>query len=50
MDTVAWNLIDKYFKDNPYNLVAHHLDSYNDFFSKGIFQIFRENSKVFWDH
>jgi DNA-directed RNA polymerase beta subunit len=44
MDTVAWNLIDKYFKDNPYNLVAHHLDSYNDFFSKGIFQIFRENN------
>lgn len=40
MDTISWNLIDKYFKDNPYNLVAHHLDSYNDFFSKGIFQIF----------
>jgi len=46
MDTVAWNLIDKYFKDNPYNLVAHHLDSYNDFFSKGIFQIFRENNPI----
>jgi DNA-directed RNA polymerase II subunit RPB2 len=39
-------LIDKYFKDNPYNLVAHHLDSYNDFFSKGIFQIFRENNPI----
>ena len=46
MDTIAWNLIDKYFKDNPYNLVAHHLDSYNDFFSKGIFQIFRENNPI----
>ena len=46
MDTVAWNLIDKYFKDNPYNLVAHHLDSYNDFFSKGLFQIFRENNPI----
>jgi DNA-directed RNA polymerase II subunit RPB2 len=46
MDTFAWNLIDKYFKDNPYNLVAHHLDSYNDFFSKGIFQIFRENNPI----
>ena len=44
MDTIAWNLIDKYFKDNPYNLVAHHLDSYNDFFGKGIFQIFRAES------
>jgi DNA-directed RNA polymerase II subunit RPB2 len=46
MDTIAWNLIDKYFKNNPYNLVAHHLDSYNDFFSKGIFQIFRENNPI----
>ena len=46
MDTIAWNLIDKYFKDNPYNLVAHHLDSYNDFFSRGIFQIFRENNPI----
>ena len=46
MDTISWNLIDKYFKDNPYNLVAHHLDSYNDFFAKGIFQIFRENNPV----
>ena len=46
MDSISWNLIDKYFKDNPYNLVAHHLDSYNDFFSKGIFQIFRENNPI----
>jgi DNA-directed RNA polymerase II subunit RPB2 len=46
MDTIAWNIIDKYFKNNPYNLVAHHLDSYNDFFSKGIFQIFRENNPI----
>jgi DNA-directed RNA polymerase II subunit RPB2 len=46
MDIIAWNLIDKYFKDNPYNLVTHHLDSYNDFFSKGIFQIFKENNPI----
>jgi len=45
-DSIAWNVIDKYFKDNPYNLVAHHLDSYNDFFNKGIFQIFRENNPI----
>ena len=46
MDSISWNLIDKYFKDNPYNLVAHHLDSYNDFFSRGIFQIFKENNPI----
>ena len=48
MDAVAWNVLDKYFKENPYNLVAHHLDSYNDFFAKGIFQIFRENNPIRW--
>ena len=46
MNTISWNLIDKYFKDNPNNLVAHHLDSYNDFFSIGIFQIFKENNPI----
>jgi len=42
----AWNVIDTYFKDNHYNLVAHHLDSYNDFFLKGIYQIFRDNNPI----
>ena len=46
MDVISWKLIDKYFKNNPYNLVAHHLDSYNDFFSTGIYSIFRENNPV----
>ena len=46
MDNIVWNFIDKYFKDNPSNLVAHHLDSYNDFMSKGIFQIFKENNPL----
>ena len=41
---ISWNIIDKYFKENPYNLVSHHLDSYNEFFSKGIFQVFAENN------
>jgi DNA-directed RNA polymerase II subunit RPB2 len=46
MDVISWKLIDKYFKNNPYNLVAHHLDSYNDFFANGIYRIFRENNPV----
>jgi len=41
---ISWNIIDKYFKENPYNLVSHHLDSYNEFFNKGIFQVFAENN------
>ena len=43
---ISWKLIDKYFKDNPHNLVAHHLDSYNDFFAGGINRIFQENNPI----
>jgi len=31
-EQLPWRIIDKYFKDNPYSFVSHHLDSYNDFF------------------
>ena len=43
---ISWKLIDKYFKDNPNNLVAHHLESYNAFFKDGINRIFRENNPI----
>ena len=46
MEAISWKIIDKYFRDNPSNLVAHHLDSYNDFFSNGINNIFRENNPI----
>jgi DNA-directed RNA polymerase II subunit RPB2 len=46
MENISWKLIDKYFKDNPSNLVIHHLESYNDFFDKGINRIFRENNPI----
>jgi DNA-directed RNA polymerase II subunit RPB2 len=45
-DNISWNLIDKYFSDNPNNLVAHHLESYNIFCSSGINKIFRENNPI----
>jgi DNA-directed RNA polymerase II subunit RPB2 len=45
-DAISWGIIDKYFKNNPYNLVAHHLNSYNEFFNKDIFQIFKENNPI----
>lgn len=44
--SISWDIIHRYFKDNPYNLVSHHIDSYNDFFSKGIYQIFIENNPI----
>ena len=46
MDKISWKIIDKYFNDNLNNLVAHHLESYNDFFKNGINRIFRENNPV----
>ena len=41
-----WLIIDKYFNDNPNNLVAHHLDSYNSFFNDGIKRIFKEKNPI----
>uniref|UniRef100_A0A6C0JEU9 DNA-directed RNA polymerase n=1 Tax=viral metagenome TaxID=1070528 RepID=A0A6C0JEU9_9ZZZZ len=45
-DKISWKIIDKYFNDNPNNLVAHHLESYNEFFNNGINRIFRENNPI----
>ena len=45
-NNISWKLIDKYFKDNPNNLVSHHLESFNDFFRHGINRIFRENNPI----
>jgi DNA-directed RNA polymerase II subunit RPB2 len=42
----TWKIIDSYFRDNPQNLVRHHIESYDDFFTTGIFQIFKEKNPV----
>ena len=43
---LAWNILDKYFQDNPSALISHHLESYNDFFNGGINRIFRERNPI----
>jgi len=43
---LSWKIIDKYFNENPNCLVAHHLESYNDFFTNGIHNIFFENNPI----
>jgi len=45
-DNISWNLIEKYFSDNPNNLVSHHLESYNIFINSGINKIFSENNPI----
>ena len=41
-----WRIINKYFEENPNYLVAHHLESYNDFFHKDIFEIFKNQNPI----
>ena len=41
-DSAIWKLIDIYFKENSHALVRHHLDSYNQFFTKDLYQLFKE--------
>jgi DNA-directed RNA polymerase II subunit RPB2 len=45
-ENISWKLIDKYFKENPNNLVAHHLESYNEFLRNGIRRVFHENNPI----
>jgi DNA-directed RNA polymerase II subunit RPB2 len=45
-NSTIWKIIDQYFHDNPQCLVRHHIESYNDFFKNGIFQIFKEKNPV----
>jgi DNA-directed RNA polymerase II subunit RPB2 len=45
-DESVWKLIDTYFRDNPQALVRHHVESYNDFFKTGIYQIFKEKNPI----
>ena len=45
-ETLSWNIIDRYFKDNPNVLVRHHLESYNDFLSNGIARIMKDRNPI----
>lgn len=46
IEKIAWEVTDRYFTENPAFLVAHHLDSYNDFINRGIFNVFKENGTI----
>ena len=45
-DELAWQILDKYFTDNPNNLVRHHLESFNNFFNNGLLRILKENNPI----
>ena len=44
--SISWETIDRMFKDNPNLIVKHHIESYNNFFSKGIREIFRDRNPI----
>lgn len=44
--TISWKIIDTYFRDNPRALVAHHIESFDDFMHSGIQRIIRENNPI----
>jgi DNA-directed RNA polymerase II subunit RPB2 len=43
---LPWDIIDKYFRDNPYSLVDHHLDSFNNFYKTGLRTILLEKNPI----
>ena len=45
-NNTTWNIIEKYFYDNPQVLVKHHIASYNDFFRTGVKSIFKERNPI----
>ena len=45
-NAILWKIIHSHFNENPQSLVTHHIESYNDFFQSGIFQIFREKNPI----
>ena len=46
MNEISWKTIKTLFKDNPEILVKHHLQSYNDFFEKGVINIFKNSNPL----
>ena len=42
----VWNVIEQYFEDQPQALVKHHIDSFDDFYTQGIYQVFRDTNPL----
>lgn len=45
-ETDIWKIIHSHFEDNPQSLVRHHIESYDDFFKNGIFQIMKDKNPI----
>jgi DNA-directed RNA polymerase II subunit RPB2 len=45
-DELPWKIIDTFFKDDPQNLVRHHIDSFNDFYNIGLKKTINEMNPI----
>ena len=45
-ESVPWNILDIFFRDNPSFLVEHHIESYNDFFENGLPRLLKEKNPI----
>tara|TARA_B100001093_G_scaffold520370_1_gene615158 strand:- start:1531 stop:6255 length:4725 start_codon:yes stop_codon:yes gene_type:complete len=48
-DDISWKVIDMMFKKNGNFLVKHHIESYNNFFNKGLKEIFKNKNPIHFD-
>ena len=46
LNEIPWDILNKYFTENPHFLTNHHLKSYNDFFNNGLSQLFMERNPI----
>ena len=46
VNDISWKIIDMMFKDNKHFLVSHHIESYNDFFNKGLMEILKDKNPL----
>ena len=45
-DKLGWKTLESYFLNNTYYLTQHHLNSYDSFFNKDIFEIINEKNPI----
>ena len=46
IDKIIWKTLESYFLSNPYGLVQHHINSYDNFFTNEIFQIVKGKNPI----
>jgi DNA-directed RNA polymerase II subunit RPB2 len=43
---LPWKIVDRYFADGPMNLIDHHTNSFDEFYTRGLPSILREKNPI----